>query len=455
MTMSKLPKFSSPAYLSDFRSKKGQAEAWHQLLDAWFESSIKSERPYVKAAGGAAAGTIQFYNPARCKPAGPLIEQPIIWNAFPKELLKRYGRSRALIEADRLEPLAQYSASYDKAIHRRTFYRPQNEYCEWHTRRDPNTQKITRIDFSSEPPEYWRAFFGGELEIDGGTVQFPGDRDKVLALYRELVSPAVQMDDLICQETIPGPSGQADLARAGEYNAYNKWNTTHGIVHLCSPPNALQAEIQLAADATILRADAAGSPVALPEPLICCSLYGGPDRNSDPTIGSSVNALARAGALLTLPNPVGLYMDHIDTSGWLAPDHRDLSDCVRIVRGAPGMIEHLTIEVPPERGFTVGDITIGGSAIHYGGQVAECISVKLVAAAAQLGTVRNAAIPCSGRCCIDPHNPVQLGRGLSHGTPNPAGTVNAFAYQGGLHAAVLLPGHSHPAPRFRHVRWVV
>jgi hypothetical protein len=114
--------------------------------------------------------------------------------------------------------------------------------------RDPNNQNILSVAFSSEPPEFWQALFGDTLMIsDNVTVKFPGDRERVLRLYHELVDPAVQLDDLIAHEEIPGPPGQPPLVVKGQYNIYNKWNTTHGIAHLCSPPNSLQAEIQLGA----------------------------------------------------------------------------------------------------------------------------------------------------------------------------------------------------------------
>jgi hypothetical protein len=51
--------------------------------------------------------------------------------------------------------------------------------------------------------------------------------------------------------------------------------------------------------------------------LICCSGYGEPNRNSDPTIGSSVNAQARAGNWVSLRDPVGLYISRIDDSPYL------------------------------------------------------------------------------------------------------------------------------------------
>ena len=82
-------------------------------------------------------------------------------------------------------------------------YRPQDEYCEWRTERDPKTGKILRITFTSEPPEYWQALHGDTLQNIAGTTfkyNFPGDPKKLLDLYREYVSPDVKYEDLICAE---------------------------------------------------------------------------------------------------------------------------------------------------------------------------------------------------------------------------------------------------------------
>jgi hypothetical protein len=50
-----------------------------------------------------------------------------------------------------------------------------------------------------------------------------------------------------------GGSGKNDpIYQADQYNPYNKWNTTHGLMHLTHPCNTLQAEITLGADATVL-----------------------------------------------------------------------------------------------------------------------------------------------------------------------------------------------------------
>ena len=430
--MGLLQNFDPPAFLSDFDGIPGQRVAWHQFIEQVFEFSIDSEK-FVRSANGG-PGTVQFYNPAAYDPGGPIIEQAILWNAFPKELLRQFGRERALREADRLWPLRAYrgettpgSPGFEAAV-----YRPLTEYCEWHVLRDPNTNKILRITFTSEPPEYWQALHGDTIAIDSQRKQsFPGDKDRLLAMYHELVSPEVKLEDLVAHEAINHPDG-SDYVEKGQYNQFNKWNTTHGIAHLCAPPNAISAEIKLGADATVLRQNAHGKRVVEPEALICCAGYGGPDRNSDPTIGATVNALARLGAMITLPNPVGLYMDHIDLEGWKAPAGIEIEECVRIVRGAPRMIERLVIEVPSESNFTVGDLTIGGTPIEYGGQVAECITVKLVGAAARIGSVANSAVSCTSKCCIDPNYAVSLARNIPITATPPAGMRAAFDQEGAL-----------------------
>jgi hypothetical protein len=431
--VSLLERFDPPAFLADFNAIPGQLDAWHRAVFSWFEGSIEMDRPLVPG------GEFQFYNPAKFDPGGASVEQAITWNAFPKELLRRYGRERALREADTLWTLDRYYSDLQGVavdaqkypLIFETLFRPQNEYCEWHVVRDPDTNQIVRATFTSEPPEFWFALSGGSVPDDDN--EFPGDKELLLRQYRTFVSPDVQWDDLLAKEDINGPQGP--FALKGQYNPYNKWNTTHGIVHLCAPPNSLTAEIQLGADATVLRRNSQGKLLVEPDALICCAGYGGPDRNSDPTIGASVNALARLGAYVTLKNPVGLYMDHIDLSGWQAPGGKDVSPYVRILRGALGMIERLVVEVPKERGFTVGDLSIGGEAIRYGGQIAECITVKLVGLAhPQAKPIANIPAPCDRRCCMDPFDATALKRAIKLNAELPAGTVAAFVDQGGTEA---------------------
>lgn len=412
------PKFDPPGLLPDLSRVPGLLEEWNQALSLWFDQTIKSEEKRFKEHH--AQPLVQYFNPVKAAPKGALVEQAITWNAFPKELLRKHSTEEAIRAADRLDALSSYFGlpgdSYNQPK-----YRPQNEYCEWHVFRDPATGNIRKIAFTSEPPEYYWALWGGSET--GAT--FHGDPNTVLDLYRQYVSPEVEIKDLIASEDMP----QVQV-RKGGYNPYNKWNITHGIMHLASPPNSLMAEIQLGGDASIARKSLSGRLLVEPDALIGATNYGGPDRNSDPTIGSTVNALVRLGAMITLANPVGLYMDHIDLSGWEAPDGGPVTDLVRIVRGLPGMIERLEVEVPSERGFSISDLRIGGASVLYGGQIAQCITVKLTGVAILAG-LKPTAVGPDARAIIDRNNATSfLGRALKLSKPNDPGTVNALVDQG-------------------------
>jgi hypothetical protein len=448
--MSLLSRFDPPAFLADFNAIPGQLDAWHLAMSSWFDAVVKIEQAAIGAAP-------QYYNAAVFDPGGVLVEQAVTWNAFPKELLRRFGRDRALQLADMLWPIEHYGLPIadptDPTGTSGVLYRPQEEYCEWHVVRDPDTNKIRRITFTSEPPEYWQALFG--FVPGGGGIpdaSFPGDKDVLLELYRTLVSADVQLEDLLAPADIIAANGDI-LVNKGQYNIHNKWNTTHGIAHLNSPPNSLVAEVQLGGDATVLFTDSLGRLLVEPDALICYAGYGGPNRNSDPTIGATVNALARLGAYVTLRNPIGLYMDHIDLSGWQASDGGNVSDFVRIVRGTPGMIERLVVEAPPGRGITFGDLTIAGSPARFGGQVAECITVKLVGLANIVPQpLQKPAVGAMVRSNLDPSYPTLLGRPQDASTPVPFGTIEAFQGEGALPAAAAKKKAAAAISRARVVR---
>jgi hypothetical protein len=427
-----IDRFVPPANLPDLDSIPGQREQWHKAVSYWFDSLIDSP-PTVHP------GPAQFYNPARFDPGGLVVEQTITWNAFPKELLRLFGRERALQEADKLWPLHRFCLKLldiptDKQNYPLLYefkVRPQTEYCEWRVERDRTTSSIRSVTFTSEPPEFWFALSGNHVPGDPPKYHFKGNRKALLAKYEQFVGHKVQYKDLIAPGNIyvPGSKSQFYAKKKG-YNIFNKWNTEHGIVHLCCLPNFLIGEIELAAAGSILYKNRAGHLLVEPEALICCSQTGGPNRNSDPTIVASVNAAARLGAYVTLKDPIGIYMDHIDLSGWECPDKKSVADCIHIVRGSPGMIERLVVEVPKDRNITVSDITIGGEPIRFGGQIAECITVKIIAIAhIPTQPVRNAPVRCSGRGVINPRNPFSLVQ-LEAGMNLSRRPVEAFASQG-------------------------
>jgi hypothetical protein len=189
-------------------------------------------------------------------------------------------RGQALQEADQLHSLSSYKKWPPNLAgvirYNRIQYRPQNEYCEWYVFHDALTGKIKKVTFVAEPPEYYFALFGGSCQ----NYNLKGDPQVVLDLYRQHVSPSVQLKDLISPFDLP----DLDIYK-GSYNPYNKWNTTHGLMHLCSPPNTLTAEIELGGDAAVVRQSTHGRLLVESDALICATGYGDPDRNSDPTIG--------------------------------------------------------------------------------------------------------------------------------------------------------------------------
>lgn len=477
-----LKRFDPPGYLTDYDSIPGQLEHWSAAISGWMTDAILSELTKFQSQLDPRANNnkCQFFDPTRTDPGGAPIDQAIIWNGFPRTLELGYGYPKAFDVADSLVSMAGPRPGIPTAppffvgpIWERLVYRPQDEYCEWRVERDPKTGNILRITFTSEPPEYWQALHGDTLPTNAGAFRytFPGDPKKVLALYREYVSPNVQYGDLICHEDFvdySDPANPAVVYQKGAYNPYNRWNTTDGIMHLCQPNNTISAEIQLGSDATLLY-HKAGRPVVIADELVCCAAYGGSARNSDPTIGGTVNALARLGFWITLANPVGLYMNDLNTEGWTTPDGKgiDPNEYFRVLRGdqAKGLIERAVLEVPAKAGFTVSDLRIGGLPIRHGGEVAQKINVKLVGSAQAPGSFDNVPIACVGRCGLNESEPRALTRPSDlvnpDGSPNPLppGYVEAFrskqgTYSGSGHGSAPPAASSPRAHRRRAVHTV-
>jgi hypothetical protein len=427
-----LTAFDPPARLTDFNRITGQLACWSSAVSGWFDESIAAQ------SGVLGSQTCQYYNALTTPPVGPTLEQEIVWNAFSGTLRKRWGRDAALARAENLVPLAERidgpGSYFEGSQWHNLHYRPQDEYCEWRVTRDCDGG-IRRVVFTSEPPEYWQAMHGDKLPDLAGTPTYPtvGDHDLLVELYREFVSPDVVYEDLICAEDFVdnrNPNSPRVVYAKGAYNPYNRWNTHDGIMHLSQPNNTLCAEIRLGADATILRSPkgSGGRLISDPHALICCANYGGANRCSDPTIGASVNNLASLGFAITLGNPVGLYIDNLDVTGWATPERKPVDPAwFRILRGSAGLIERAAFEVPDRLGFRVSDLTIGGEPITMGGQLAEHITMKLVGLASERGKYSNTPAPCNSKCCADTDNPMFL-YCQTLGSPRPPGRVPAFDY---------------------------
>ena len=104
---------------------------------------------------------------------------------------------------------------------------------------------------------------------------------------------------------------------------------------------------------------------------------------------------------------------------------------MKVVRGNLDSIERLEVEVPAGRGFTLSEVTIGGEPIRFGGQIAECITVKLVATAIlPPDKPKPTPLKWTRHAYIDPAFPIQLRRSIKIGKPTPPGSVQALIDQG-------------------------
>jgi hypothetical protein len=205
-----------------------------------------------------------------------------------------------------------------------------------------------------------------------------------LALYQKFINPPVSQAQL-----------KADLFPGETYDRLNKWNTAFGAMHLTHSANNLGAEVFLGASATVRRRKD-GVEITQSIPLIRCADYGDDKRNSDPNIGIAVNDLAREKRMITLANPVGLYMADFDGAG-ITLNGNPAGGFFRVVRGAFPQALRAVFELPSAEvtaGHSVSDVKIGGQALNFGGQLAERITMHLFGIASVDQAVDNAPMGC-------------------------------------------------------------
>lgn len=410
--------FSPPANVVDFPSDPAKQAAlvarWTGFLDGFIRLAIVGD-PWTNVNDSNRA---LFFNPLST-PIGPdAIVAPITWIAFPNRIIAYFAKSQqspyALTDLELYEladqgflkenpgfangfppvpDVVDQNIDWQQPKGEWQPYGPpgargwQDEYCEWCVQRDAEG-RIVRIDFTCENPEYWVALW----KTDPGAV---------LSIYKAIVNPSVQLDDLLMHDKAGAPIVDPETGLPA-YNPINKWNTgtiasatSGGAMHLTSPPNDIDSEIYLAAAATLLRNVTPYTAAA----LIDCAAYGVPLRNSDPNIGYNVNRTVKnAGGnglrMATLTDPIGLYMQQPDFSAYATPDGTDASTFWTVVRGsAPDKILHATFAVPASKNYTVSDVTIGGQKIRYASQIAQTFQMGL-SATVQPATQTEAPLPC-------------------------------------------------------------
>ncbi|MFZ1426700.1 MAG: hypothetical protein WAS21_08040 [Geminicoccaceae bacterium] len=377
--------FSPPAFVADL--PESARASWSEKVKGWFREG-KATLP---------AGHRLFS--AADEDVSSAVKVIIPWEAFPRtikllyptDLQSRWSSAEAVASKDLFGRTANYFIRLGTGFSSANLlFRNQDEYCEWHAYKDPGSGKLQRIAFTCENPEYW-------------THLAASDETKLVDLYRALVSPDVERDDLFFSQDIFSRAFDAAggvVNQRGRYNPLNRWNTTDGVVHLTHPANSLAAEIFLAADATILRVDGDGAPVTDQAALICCAQFGGVNRSSDPTIGGRINGLVRSGLAVSIADPVGLYMGEIDSTPIEVPGGIPFDDCWKVKRGdaSARMILHAEFALPEGSGFDLEDVTVGGEPLRFGGQLAELITVVIHG----LGLAREDVAPtrsCDGACC--------------------------------------------------------
>lgn len=396
--MPPINRFDPPADIEDFPAGSPEAVAFRQ---EWSNSIDRMTRQTIQNLpwGYNNQGHLtEYYDPLVTDIPPNAATAPIKWIAFPNRILQLFpnaSQSEQWKYADDGPPNVNghpYQPTGPRGW--------QDEYCEWSVTRNAQG-KITKVMFTCENREYWYSLWRASPKV-------------VVDSYRKLVSPQVQESDLYLLDS----SGQPIIDRetgSPAYNDLNKWNnsTTNGVVALASNPNALSAEILIAGQATIPR-DKNGQPVTGGNALLACGPFGQPNRNSDPHISASVNALVRApnNLQVSLRNPVGLYIQEPDFSSYTLPFSADPNDNPAdfwtIVRGRkradPNSIDeilHAVYEVPAGKGYVVGDISIAGFPIDFGSQITQTFQIAL----AGLGFPITGGLPAAQPCVSDRQPP--------------------------------------------------
>ncbi len=274
-----------------------------------------------------------FYNP-RTTDVPVAASRDLVWMGFPRGLLVRDHPRGRLAAFEVGETRGATGAGLTTQV----------EYLEWRVVRRKSDRKITKVTFTTETKEYWTDLYRYHPDV-------------VVRLYQELLgNPSIR---------------DADITRGGAYDPKNDFNTRRGIVHLIveSPANTLSAAIGLT------RGSVSG-----PSVRDNYEVPASAETSADPRVGFDVGALARKDLCVTLRDPVGLYMLGWDDTGWTKPDGSPVGNYWRVVRPAAGSpVPALRVEyqVPKDEGFVVGDISIGGRPIKYGGHIAEHVTVTV------------------------------------------------------------------------------
>jgi hypothetical protein len=344
-----LSRHDPPGFVDDLTEENRQG--WSDLISSFMLTDRVS--PTL---------TPQFYDAVKVIEKNPIATQKVTWIAFPKKIKDQSSNDKQ----------RWTKADADRNV--------QDEYLEWSIKKD-NNGKMLKIVFCNEGPEYFQ--YLGQTQPE-----------TLVKLYQDL-NPGFSITAADLFHNVDGKM---------VYNPTNKWNdstTTGTIMHLIQINNTLGAEVDLGALATVLRKRKDGTPITDSDELIKCSKYGNPGRNSDPTIGAAINSIARGGPLITIQNPVALYIDGINWGQIETPDGTDPSTFWKWARGQEGTYMRAEFEVPSTKDYVLGDLTVKGLPLEYGGQLADFIKISITGRA--MDTEGHNQIPL--RLCSEPPPP--------------------------------------------------
>jgi hypothetical protein len=375
-TIQVLPELNPPGwpYVDDGLSAEQKA-AWSQQVSDWMKTEITAKNddgsPLIGGGGVVRTPLTQFFNGTVTAYDTTQPPQTISWTGFPGLIARHDPNTR-----------------WPKVEGHRDV---MDEYLEWSTNVDSN-DKIQYVVFTCEGFEYF-SFLGSNAP------------DTLVDLYKK-ANP--DFADQIKKEDL--------FNKHGNYEPYNKWNgvicktpehpedglTTVNpgcIMHLAQVNNTLGAEIDIAAQATVLRKNPSGKLITDQTTLCNCSKYGNPDRNSDPKIGIGINNLAQHGNFISIADPVAIYMLGFNTANFQLDVDGTGQDLQPIPDGTftwvRGNIDkkmglRLRVQIPKGtmgtgdnagRQLTVSDIfdTSTNRYIEYGGQFADYITMGVSA----------------------------------------------------------------------------
>jgi hypothetical protein len=237
----------------------------------------------------------------------------------------------------------------------------QDEYVEWRVERDA-AGAVAKVTFTTEFLEYYEALAMASHTalVAGVKAVIPGAAPTVAELYGPNFTPTTAVPE----------------ARARAFRGFaqdNPWNDGRkGILCLGQQFNTLGALFNLGGRAAVPKPN-------LPVGSVCASLGGfcGPARNSDPSIASAIQTLARAGRGLAFADPVGIVLDALGGIWRIGNTQIDVNDPAAnqgvwtITRGGRRAV--LTV---------VPGLKLDDEAVESGAQVASVLSVMAQAVSA-------------------------------------------------------------------------